>query len=159
MITTFVFVEVAPCLTRPAFAAYLGSLCVVSPENNPNVSRYCDTDHGFRRGSVFQRPLFLPWTEAFLCLPVFLCAALCWQDCCTAAGAEALAFLRHNVCLCDEICCFNLHGYSHQCRPTQECQRGRAGRAGPEVQVGPSETHMNMFTVSSGHYMFYWCKR
>lgn len=56
MITTFVFVDVALCLTRPVFAAYLGDLCVVNPENNPNVSHYCDTERGFRRGSVSQRP-------------------------------------------------------------------------------------------------------
>lgn len=137
--------EVAPCLTSPVFAAYLSNLCVVNPENNPNVSRYCDTDRGFRRGSFSQRPLSLPQTEPFLCPLVFVCAALCRQDCCTAAGAETWVFLRHNVCLCDEICRSNLHGYSHRCRLIRGCQRGRAGRAGPEVQVGLSETHTHIY--------------
>lgn len=66
MITTFV-----PGLTKPVFAAYLGNLCVVNPENNPNVSRYCDTDRGFRRGSVSKRPLSLLRTEPFLCVCLF----------------------------------------------------------------------------------------
>lgn len=149
--------EVAPCLTSPVFAAYLSNLCVVNPENNPNVSRYCDTDRGFRRGSLSQRPLSLPETEPFLCPPVFVCAALCRQDCCTAAGAETWVFLRHNVCLCDEICRSNLHGYSHQCRLIRGCQRGRAGRAGPEVQVGLSETRTHIYChIRSLHAVITW---
>lgn len=37
-------------------------------------------------------------------------------------------------------CGANLCEYSHQCHLTQECQTGLVGRAGPEVQVDPSET-------------------
>lgn len=149
-------VEVAPCLTSPVFAAYLDNLCAVNPENNPNVSRYCDTDRGFRRGSLSQRPLSLPGTEPFLCTPVFVCAALCRQDCCTAAGAE-IGIPPHNVCLCDEICRSDLHGYSHRCRLIRGCQRGRAGRAGPEVQVDLSETHTRIFTYIMSYQVIVCC--
>lgn len=51
-----------------------------------------------------------------------------------------LVFLQHNEELCGKTYLANLCGYSHQCHLTQECQRGRVGLAGPEVQVDPSET-------------------
>lgn len=67
-------------------------------------------------------------------------------------AAQGWLFLQHNDCLCDKICWANLSGYSHQCRLTQGCQRGLVGRAGPEVQVDPSETQdRKTFPVKSSN--------
>lgn len=48
---------------QPSFTTYLYSLCVVNPENNSNVSHYCDTNSGLRQGSLLKDPS-LCWEQS-----------------------------------------------------------------------------------------------
>lgn len=130
----------APLAQPPPLLTYLNNLYVVNPENISNVSRYCDTKLRIEQRVPSQRPLFLLGTEIF-CISVFSFAAPSGGKTPVSQRSSGFGISPAQWWSLWPTCWANLCGYSHQCRLTQECQKGLVGRAGPEVQVDPSETH------------------